>query len=314
MVARFDTITLRDDGPDRVRIGVVRGEPAPETLKVGVNHLGGYRNSFTFCLTGLDIEAKATLLEEQIWSHVPGGRDAFAFARTQLVRTDHDDPATNEAATALLRVTVKDPDERLVGGPSPTWPSSWRWRRSPASTAWAGRARPARTACSGRPPCPPTSCPQTVTVDGRVTVVGRPPAGTAAPAPESRSRFRDRTRRPCRGSDGPGADREGGRGPLRRQGGNANLGVFARSAEGYAWLSDFLTVARLRELMPAETAGLEVGRYELPNLRALNFVIVGLLEEGVAGSSRMDGRPRASASTCGPSWWRCPLSLLDGPP
>ena len=61
VVARFDTISLSDDGPDRVRIGAVRGEPAPPTLKVGINYVGGYRNTFTVALTGLDIEAKAAL-------------------------------------------------------------------------------------------------------------------------------------------------------------------------------------------------------------------------------------------------------------
>jgi hypothetical protein len=53
--------------------------------------------------------------------------------------------------------------------------------------------------------------------------------------------------------------------------------VFARSAEGYAWLASFLTVERLRALMPAETDGLDVLRYELPNLWALNFLVLGLL-------------------------------------
>ena len=60
-------------------VSAVRGEPAPPTLKVGINYVGGYRNTFTVALTGLDIEAKAALLEEQVWSAIPGGRDAFAF-------------------------------------------------------------------------------------------------------------------------------------------------------------------------------------------------------------------------------------------
>ena len=59
VVARFDTIALSDDGPDRVRISGVRGLPAPSRLKVAVNYVGGYRNSMTFVLTGLDREAKA---------------------------------------------------------------------------------------------------------------------------------------------------------------------------------------------------------------------------------------------------------------
>ena len=315
VVARFDTITLRDDGPDRVAIGVVRGEPAPETLKVGVNHLGGYRNSFTFCLTGLDIEAKATLLEEQIWSHVPGGRDAFAFARTQLVRTDHDDPATNETATALMRVTVKDPDERLVGRAFSNVAIELALASIPGFYGLGGPGTASPYGVFWPAAVPADLCPQTVTVDGRVTVVDGRRADTGPPAPE----VEIAVQQPDTAAVPAGST---ARAPIGRvvgarsgdKGGTANLGVFARSAEGYAWLSDFLTVARLRELMPAETAGLEVGRYELPNLRALNFVIVGLLEEGVAGSSRMDGQAKSLGEYLRAKLVEVPASLLHGPP
>ena len=34
-------------------------------------------------------------------------------------------------------------------------------------------------------------------------------------------------------------------------------------------------------------------RHELPNLLALNFVIVGLLGEGVAANSRQDGQAKS---------------------
>ncbi len=85
------------------------------------------------------------------------------------------------------------------------------------------------------------------------------------------------------------------------KGGNANLGVWARTDDAYVWLHRHLTVERLRELMPAETEGLEVLRYELPNLRALNFVIVGLLgPRGGRARPAPTRRPRAWASTCGP--------------
>ena len=76
------------------------------------------------------------------------------------------------------------------------------------------------------------------------------------------------------------------------KGGNANLGVWARTDAGYAWLAGFLTVARLKELLP-ETAPLPVERYELPNVRALNFVIAGLLGEGVAASTRLDPQAKS---------------------
>jgi hypothetical protein len=71
------------------------------------------------------------------------------------------------------------------------------------------------------------------------------------------------------------------------KGGNANLGVWGRTDEGYAWLCAELTERRLRELLP-ETAQLPVTRYEFPELRAVNFLVEGLLGEGVAASSRFD--------------------------
>ena len=80
-----------------------------------MNYLGGLRNGFSFGLTGLDIEAKAALIERQVLSQFPGGRDHFGAVRTQLIRSDKDDPATNEEAVAVYRITVKDRDERKVG-------------------------------------------------------------------------------------------------------------------------------------------------------------------------------------------------------
>jgi len=76
------------------------------------------------------------------------------------------------------------------------------------------------------------------------------------------------------------------------KGGNANLGVFARTDDAWAWLDSFLTVERLQQLLP-EAATLEVQRYRLPALRSLNFVLVGLLQEGVAASTRQDGQAKS---------------------
>ena len=76
------------------------------------------------------------------------------------------------------------------------------------------------------------------------------------------------------------------------KGGNANRGVWARSDAAYAWLAGFLTTTRLKELLP-ETAPLTVERHEFPGLRAVNFVIVGLLGEGVAASTRLDPQAKS---------------------
>src|SRR5205814_9618958 len=113
--ARFDSIRLSEDGPDRVRVSGVKGEPPPPTTKVAMNYAGGLRQTFSLKLTGLDIEEKAALAERTIWSSIPGGRAAFEETHVELVRSDHEDPATNEEAVAELRFVLKDHDETKFG-------------------------------------------------------------------------------------------------------------------------------------------------------------------------------------------------------
>jgi hypothetical protein len=71
------------------------------------------------------------------------------------------------------------------------------------------------------------------------------------------------------------------------KGGNANVGLWTRTDAEYAWLRSALSTTRLRQLLP-EADGLPIQRHEMPNLRAVNFVIVGLLGDGVASSTRPD--------------------------
>jgi hypothetical protein len=71
------------------------------------------------------------------------------------------------------------------------------------------------------------------------------------------------------------------------KGGSANVGVWVRTQDQWRWLAHYLTVGRLRQLLP-ETAELPVTRHVLPNLRAVNFVIDGILGEGVAYQARFD--------------------------
>jgi hypothetical protein len=76
------------------------------------------------------------------------------------------------------------------------------------------------------------------------------------------------------------------------KGGNANVGVWARTDDAWRWLAHELTVARFRELIP-ESGELTVVRHLLPNLRALNFVVEGILGAGVAAQHRFDPQAKA---------------------
>ena len=94
------------------------------------------------------------------------------------------------------------------------------------------------------------------------------------------------------------------------KGGNANLGVFARSPEAYAWLDETLTVDKLRELLP-EAADLQIERFPLPNILSVNFLIHGILQEGVASSTRQDGQAKSLGEWVRARHVDIPVSLLE---
>jgi hypothetical protein len=295
VIAHFDTIRLDAEGPDRVRLSGTRGSPPPENLKVALNYLGGYRNTMTMVLTGLDIEEKAARAEAMLL-RLLGGKHRFGAVDVRLIRSDRPDAPTNEQATAQLRITVADPDPAKVGRSF----SGAMIELALASYAGFHTTTPP-TEASAYGVYWPTFVPATVVqhtvvlpdssrlaipppqVTGAVPALAPEPAPRQAPAAAGASRqapaAAGATRRAPLGLI-CGA-RSGDKGP------NANVGVWARQPQAYDWLRGYLDVARFRELIP-EAAGLEVRRYELPNLQALNFVVAGLLGLGVAASTRPD--------------------------
>jgi len=94
------------------------------------------------------------------------------------------------------------------------------------------------------------------------------------------------------------------------KGGNANVGVWVRRDEAYGWLLDFLSVERFRSLV-AEARDLEVERYAFPNLRALNFVVRGLLGDGVAASLRPDPQAKSLGEYLRARLVPVPVALLE---
>jgi len=282
VVSRFDTISLAQQGPDRVRITGVKGTPPPPDAKVCLNRLGGFRNSMTFVLCGLDVDAKADLVKRQLTERL--GTDGVTWT---LGTVAHDDPPTEESASALLHVTIKDADGKRSGrvfsqaavelalasypGFHVTAPPSDATPFGVFSAAFLSQQAIAHTV---------------VLPDGRRVEV-TPPVQTAPVReqtsvepdgqPVATERFRIGEKFGARSGD---------------KGGDANLGVWARTDEDYAWLAQTLSSARLKELLP-ELKELKVERYPLPTLRAVNFVVRGLLGEGVAASTRFDPQAKA---------------------
>jgi hypothetical protein len=309
VVARFDSVRLEAAGADRVRVSGACGEPAPSSAKVAVNLIAGYRNQVTLVLTGLDVEAKARLVKDALAPLLA----RCAAADVQLVRSDRPDSPTNEEASAFLRITVKDPDQRIVG-------------RAFSSAI-------VELALASYPGFYATTPPEDASPYGVYW-----PCLIPAETVEEAVVADDGTRVPVARSSGRAETPEAGAatepaaasavaaptGPTRRvplgtlfgarsgdKGGNANVGVWARNDEAYLWLAASLTVERFKALV-TEAASLPVRRYAFPNLRALNFVVPGLLGEGALSSTRLDPQAKSLGEYVRSRLVDLPIALLDG--
>jgi hypothetical protein len=289
VVAHFDTIQLSQQGPDRVQVCGTKGSAPSGRLKVAINYSGGYRNTMTLVLTGLDIESKAASAQAQLFEAL-GGKDRFDEVDVRLLRFDQPDAPANVQATAHLQITVKDKDSQLAG----------RQFSSAAVGLYLGGYAGFHTTT------PPTDASEfgvywpalvpAEVVTQRVVLPDGTARAIAHTAPGDEVSFAAASGGLSSGL--PGDSRAAGEtisAPLGLicgarsgdKGGNANVGLWTRTDDEYAWLRSYLTTQRFRQLLP-EAASLPVQRHELPNLRAVNFVVVGLLGDGVASSTRPD--------------------------
>lgn len=306
VTARFDTIQISQEGPNRVSLSGIRGEKPPENLKVSMNYNGGWRTVSSMLLTGLDLEAKADLYLRSLWRQFPEGQDSFDETRVELLKGT-DKPDNNEEHTAELRIAVRSLDPSLAGK------AFFRAGVELALASYPGlNSKPGSSQMIGV--CWPTLIPahyltQHLHLEGETIDL------SCAPCTEEHQPV----------DPGPAPQAEVPSEPTRRaplglvlgarsgdKAGNANLGVFARSDAAYAWMEDHLTTERLAELMP-EARDHAVTRYRLPNLRSLNFVFHGLLGQGVAASTRQDAQAKGLGEYMRALQTDIPVSLLpDG--
>ncbi len=317
VTARFDTIELSDVGADRVQISGVLGVPPPDRLKVALNYLGGFRNSMTLVLTGLDLEAKAALAERTVWGRVP--KESFDHVDVQLIRGDRADPATAAQAQAHLRISVKDRDAAKVGrafsnalveiglGTYPgCFPTTMPADATPYGVYWPTSVPAALVpeyvhVLSDHPVDPPAPPPDPLVIMRRWPLG----EGIEGPAAHDHEGFVGPAAHDHGEAEGLGFEGQGGeevRLPLGSlvgarsgdKGGNANIGVWVpefldaeRRDRTYHWLQTWLTPDRVRELIP-EAAELPIDVYRLPNLYAVNVVVHGFLGRGVAANDLLD--------------------------
>ena len=73
------------------------------------------------------------------------------------------------------------------------------------------------------------------------------------------------------------------------KGANVNLGIFVHTDDEWAWLRTFMTKAQLRHMMGSDWRDWYfLERVEMPQIRAVHFVVYGPLRRGVTSSPLLD--------------------------
>ena len=322
-VARFDTMAVEQIGPDRVRISGVEGEPPPATLKVTANLEAGWRNSMTLAMTGSRIEAKAALAAAAVWAGIPGGRTAFAETSEDLSGD------LSGGGMAFLRLAVRGDDAGAVGR---------GFSGAVVETSLASYPGTFFTSAPGNAQAVARYWPTTIAVgdvtpriecEGKPVVASRRASGLAEPQPEPGAPAPAPPPAPSAAPPPPPppgrSARHGGGaenlltvplwvlvgGRSGDKGGDANVGLWADTEPVARWLCDSFDVEQFKEALP-ESAPFQVRRYPLPNLRAVNFVVHGILGWGVASNLRLDTQAKGMAERLRSHAVRVPASFVGG--
>ncbi len=281
----LDSIAVDQAGPDRVSISGVRGEAPPSKLKVCVNELGGFRNSVEFVLTGLEVEAKADWVHQQLTAALAANPPADVnWSRTSQPQPDAETeearPAscTSTPATRSAPFTSAAVELALASYPGFTMTASSREAHAlrHLSPGYVDRSVVSHTVVHADGTREVIADPEKthdVEVEG-----GQRPSPYPAPSDVLTRRMPLGTFVHARSGD---------------KGGDANLGLWIAHdgspnyADRVTWLTKLITPKRIRELVP-EAAELEIEVFMLPNLGGVNVLLRGLLGDGVASSTRFD--------------------------
>ena len=289
VIAHFDTLKIEEVEKDKVYVSGCRGSSPPDKHKVCINLAGGFRNGMEIILTGLDIEDKAKVFTDALFNSV-GGKKQFDEVSIQLHRTDKENPNSNEEAMASLLVSVKSKDQNLVGRLFSAKIIELALANIPGFFAQGGVKSSGPVIVYWPALVDSKHIKEKVHIDGEEIEV----------IPTSQLELEEiyYQKEPIKIKKVKKDDEKeiyfgeiyGTR--SGDKGGCANLGVWAKNANSFAFLHDFLTVKKLKELLP-DLNQYKIERFELANINSLNFYIHDILQDGVSSNDKKDGQAKS---------------------
>ena len=308
VISHFDTLKIEEIAKDKVHISGCRGSSPPKDHKVCINLAGGFRNGMEIILTGIDIEDKAKVFTDALFNSV-GGQDQFEEVSIQLHRTDKENPITNEEAMASLVISVKSSNPDLVGRLFSAKIIELALANIPGFFAQSGPKSSGPVIVYWPALIDSKHVKEKVHIDGKEIEV----------LPTTQLDFEEiyYQREPFNIEEIKMTDQlEIFFGDLfgtrsGDKGGCANLGVWAKNKNTYSFLYNFLTVERIKELMP-DLNKYKIERFELPNIYSLNFYIHDILQDGVSSNNRKDSQAKSLGEYLRAKKILAPKEIVEG--
>lgn len=308
VIGHFDTLSIEQEDTDRVYVSGCRGSTPPSTHKACINLAGGYRNGMDLVLTGLDIEEKAEAFTNALFNSV-GGKDQFDEVSINLHRTDKKNPNSNEEAMATLSLSVKSNNPDLVGRLFSAKIIELSLANYPGFFSGGGGKKPGPVIVYWPALVDSKHIKEYVHLKGDTTEI----------IPTSQLNFEENFYQKNPIEIAPalkGNTKEIPFGQLYGarsgdKGGCANMGVWAKTDKAFSFLYEFLTVEKLKELLP-DLNKFDIDRYDLPNIKSLNFYIHGILEDGVSSNNRKDGQAKSLGEYLRAKFVEIPIEIIEG--
>ena len=289
VIAHFDTLKIEEVEKDKVHVSGCRGSSPPKDHKVCINLAGGNRNGMEIILTGMDIEDKAKVFTDTLFNSV-GGKDQFDEVFIELHRTDKENPSTNEEAMASLVISVKSMNQELVGRLFSAKIIELALANIPGFFAQTSPKSSGPVIVYWPALINSKYIKERVHVDGKeIEIIPTSQLGLEEIYYQREPIEIDDIKSSSHSEIFFG-DLFGTR--SGDKGGCANLGVWAKNNTTFSFLYNFLTIEKIKELMP-DLSKYEIERFELPNINSLNFYIHDILQDGVSSNNRKDSQAKS---------------------
>ncbi|KAJ4354295.1 uncharacterized protein N0V89_006029 [Didymosphaeria variabile] len=293
VTAVLDNVSFEYISKDRIALCGVHGALPPPTTKVGITATPIYQAEMHWFMTGLDISAKARMMEQLIRTQLGAHVRNFTRLVFQIIGSCAENPTTQNEATTVLRVVAQ---ARMAEDLAPA--KFVRPCIDPVMCAYPG-ATPDLDLRQAFPKqvfeyyvtlLPQSAIKHRVHLaSGEVIEIPPPPDSKTWPktqptqditmTSEDLRKFGVSVRAPlgtivhARSGD---------------KGSDCNVGFWVRHQDEYAWLQNLLSTDFLKQLLAEEYNGKRIERCEFPGLKAVHFVLKDHLDRGVSCTTSVD--------------------------